>query len=117
MVSIRAAIMDFLRGAKRDGKPIPEAEKEALAKDAAKHCRRCVVCGGISTTFGVYIPNKPWEIGPSYTPGRQRAIFYGLCSSCFDLPDREARVEQGLTDNDRLMKSLAYRRRPYEETQ
>ena len=56
----------------------------------------CWLCGGPAEVVGVFFPDQPdlWP-GPPPLPGKRRALAYGLCRRCRDIPEpeRNARVE------------------------
>lgn len=51
----------------------------------------CVLCGGLSSIAGVFVPDDSTSWGAS--DGKQRHIFYGICSECLASDHAQGRVE------------------------
>jgi hypothetical protein len=54
--------------------------------------RGCIICGGAPRFIGVFVPTNQALYGAP--PGKTRAVAYPLCQACFELEDKETRVEQ-----------------------
>jgi hypothetical protein len=61
----------------------------ALARAVA---RGCLLCGGPAGVARVFCPDDQASV--KSPPGKSRAVCYGLCDDCFNLPDRESRAEE-----------------------
>ncbi len=60
------------------------------------HLRHCVLCAQQSEYTGVlYLDEKQSKVFGA-KKGKTRRILYGLCESCFALPDKMELVEQEL---------------------
>jgi len=86
---VRAVLLD----SKYDGKVMAPEQVAALVPLFVEQMRICIGCGGESVIPSLFIPYKPWEFGvPEYVPGKTRMLFYGLCNSCFSLPEQERTI-------------------------
>lgn len=61
-----------------------------------KHCCRC---GEVAVVLGVFTPNAQFASRIGQPKGKERIVFYGLCKTCMELPDRNQRVENAMLDD------------------
>jgi hypothetical protein len=58
----------------------------------------CLLCSDTAVYLGCFIPKSEPEryLAVKLTAGKVRTLWYGLCGSCFELPDKAGRVEDVL---------------------
>ncbi len=72
---------------------------EQACEEAATRMNACLLCSSEAPAYlGVFIPKTQPEryIALKLTAGKTRTLWYGLCESCYALPDKTSRVEQVL---------------------
>ena len=64
--------------------------------EVAAQLPHCWICAGPAEVVGIFFPDDPdlWA-GPPVAPGKRRALAYGLCNQCMEIPEpeRNARIE------------------------
>ena len=75
-------------------------DTEALLISIKTAAQNCLLCNHPSSFLGVFMPNNPVEFGGMI--GKDRAVFYGFCSDCFNHPDKTQEAESKLKSDLRV---------------